>query len=124
MWEQVRRRHPRAELRAYDGSPFDVSRSRGDAIVVYCNDQPPNVPRGGVAGAMADLASGLVLVCVRDVRAFLRLRWDDPRLGVAIGRLIAHELEHVRRGSRAHDRRGWFRACARPEDLVPRAEAR
>jgi hypothetical protein len=108
---EVRRRHPRAALRQYVGDPPHVSRERRAAVVIYCCDQPPRGPRG-VALGMADLRSGVVLVFVRDLRRYLRLRrWDDPRLDVAIGRVIAHELEHLRRGDGAHDRAGWFRRC-------------
>lgn len=119
MWEEVLRRHPRTVLQEYGG---ELPRpDRRSAVVAFCCDQPPYVPRrgGGVALGMTDPARRAVLVFTRDLRLALRLRrWDDPRLDVAIGRVIAHELEHLRRGSGAHDRRGWFRACASPADLL------
>lgn len=115
---EIRRRHPHVSLRRYKGDPFSVARARGDVLVVYCNTPPRGGPRNAIG--MTEHGSRVVLVFTNCLRAALRLRWTDPRLATAIGSTVAHELEHLRRKSRAHDRAGWFRACATPEGLIGR----
>jgi hypothetical protein len=116
---EVLRRHPGARLRPYGGSPLDVRRRPGDVLVIYCTD-PLRAPHGGgvaVGVTVPGHESRAVLVFVVNLMSSLRLRPGDAGLNVAIGRTVAHELEHVRRGKPGHDRRGWFRRCADLDDL-------
>src|SRR6266446_1480238 len=120
---EVRRRHPGARLEPYDGSPFDVRRRRGDVLVIPCSDTPPGAPRDGVAVGTCDRASRTVLVLTTNLAGFLCLRPGDARLDVVLGRTVAHEMEHLRRGTRGHDRRGWFSRCVDLDDLRRRCPA-
>ena len=114
----IRHYHPRASVREYDGDPTTVARARGDVLVIYCATPPRGGPRNAIG--MTEHRSRVVLIFTRFMRDALRLRWADPRLPTAIGRTIAHEVEHLRRGTRGHDRSGWFTACGTPDELLAR----
>jgi hypothetical protein len=107
---EVLRRHPRAVLRPYRGT-FDAAvrrRADGEVVVGY-DPEPPREFVGPDDLGHAYLSAGAALVFTREVMAECRIGdWEDPRVAVAVGRVLAHELEHVRRGVTRHDARGWF----------------
>lgn len=130
VWREVLRRHPRVVLRYYAGTFDDVLRRRRPGEVVLAFGDPPIRRRGrnrdpfGLAGCygVCYTVPRVAIVFAGVVKADCRVRRRyDPRLGTAIGRMAAHELEHLRRPpGHAHDRGGWFRARYSPEALVRR----
>jgi hypothetical protein len=117
MWEEVRRLTPWADLRTYDAGAAVLTREPGDVVVIYSERAPDEMRRRGVLGkAKADRR--LVFVFLGDLERLLRLPRGTHAFQVALGRVVAHELEHVRRGAGGHDERGWFVACLGREDLL------
>jgi len=58
------------------------------------------------------------VVYIRKVERLLGTDLANPRVRIALGRIIAHELEHVRRQSAEHDSEGFFRPCFSREYLL------
>lgn len=117
MWDEVRRLAPWAELRSYDPASATVTRSPGEVLVMYSERAPEEMRRRGVL-AKAKVERRLVFVFVEDLERLLRLPRGTRAFQVSLGRVVAHELEHLRRGAGGHDERGWFTACLGREDLL------
>jgi hypothetical protein len=116
-WEEVLRLTPWAQLRQYDPHADVVEREPGDVVVIYDERAPDQARRRGVL-ALAKVERHLVFVFLADLEALVRHPRGTRAYQVALGRVVAHELEHVRRGSRDHERSGWFVACLGREDLL------
>lgn len=122
---EVHRLTPGAHLRPYQGD--SVVRTEPAHVALVAVERAPDHARqrARVMVAVADHERRLVFVFVRDLEDYLRVPRVDPRYQVALGRVVAHELEHIRRRSRDHDRAGWFLACLTRDDLLsPRFGAR
>jgi hypothetical protein len=126
MMAEVRLRDPGARLRPYGGSPFDVRRARGDVLVIPCSDTPPGAPRDGIAVGTCDRASRTVLVLTTNLAMVLGAAAGDPRVyAAAVARVVAHEMEHLRRDSRARPARVVHAVRGRggpPGPLLPRVQ--
>ncbi len=89
---------------ATNKTPFTAK----DTIVLIREEAPKEI----VALGAAEIDKRVIAVFVKDLEKFLSLDRDNTRFKVAVGRILAHELEHVRRGNKKHDKQGWFRSCA------------
>ena len=72
--------------------------------------------------AAAEIERRVAFVFMRDLERAAGLGRGDPRFQVALGRAVAHELEHVGRGTREHDalknpERFTCRRCSRERRL-------
>jgi hypothetical protein len=118
MWNEIERLIPAVELHAYEKDAA-VFRQDG-AVVVIFKERAPDDFRKMHPDALAvwQRERGLVFVLLKELEDYLRLRRTDCAFAVAVGRIIAHELEHVQRGSGEHDKSGLFKAKLSREDLL------
>ena len=118
--QEIERLVPGVVTQEYAGDK--VKLDPGDALVIFLDRCPKAVAeihrKGKAAGlplAVSRYDQRTVFVFIRDLEDALG---DDPRLKIALGRLVAHELEHVRRQSPEHDETGYFKACLSRDDLL------
>lgn len=118
--QEIERLTPGLVMREY--SDDKVKLDPGDVLVIFLDRCPKGVAdihrKGKAVGlplAVSRYDQRTVFVFVRDLEDALG---DDPRLKIALGRLVAHELEHVRRQSAEHDETGYFKACLSRDDLL------
>ena len=90
-----------------------------DAVLVFYVEEPP-ADRADLkdALAMALYERHRVYVFIKTLETQLRMNRSDPQFRVALGRVLAHEVEHVRRGVPGHDETGFFKACVSREYLL------
>jgi hypothetical protein len=118
--EEIVRLTPGVVLQEYAGDK--VKLDAGDALVIFIDRCPKalaEINRKGTAVGLPLAVSRsdqrTVFVFIRDLEDALG---DDPRFKIALGRLVAHELEHIRRQSPEHDETGYFKACLSRDDLL------
>lgn len=118
--QEIVRLTPGLVLQEYSGDK--VKLDPGDTLVIFLDRCPKAVAeihrKGKAVGlplAVSRYDQRTVFVFVRDLEDALG---DDPRLKIALGRLVAHELEHVRRQSHDHDETGYFKECLSRDDLL------
>jgi hypothetical protein len=116
------RLQPEAQVSYYSGPSVD--RLPSEPLVIFV-DRCPREVREGYARlnhpaplAAALLSTSTVFVFVRDLEDYLGMPSSDPRFRLALGRVIAHEVEHVRRGSPDHDKRGFFQSCLSRTEML------
>jgi hypothetical protein len=115
-WKEVERLTPGVKLVQYEGT--GLWRDADDVIIVYTDDKAPQPFKDRVLLARADYKERIVFVHVKDMESYLELNRRAPRFQIALGRVVAHELEHVRRQTGTHDTTGWFQACLSREDML------
>lgn len=109
---ELRRLQPDVELGTYD--PHEISAGPCDVVAGFRLDHA----EGGVL-AQAVPSARRIYVFTRDVERAIRKDAAHPIYQIALGRLLAHELEHVRRGAGSpHDTKGFFAACLTPRTMV------
>jgi len=117
-WREIKRLQPGIELRAYeqDGS---VYQGPTDVVVIF-KDRAPTDFRTAHPNAIAVYSRRrrLAFVILKDMEEWLGLNRTQPQFQIALGRVIAHELEHSKRESHEHDQDGFFRSRYRQEDLL------
>jgi len=118
--QEVVRLTPGVVTQEYSGDK--VSLGAGDTLVVFMDRCPKGLAAinrqtqaVGLPLAVTQYDKRTVFVFIRDLEDALG---DDPRLKIALGRLIAHELEHLRRQSSEHDKTGYFKACLTRDELL------
>jgi hypothetical protein len=118
--EEIVRLTPGVVLQEYAGDK--VKLDAGDTLVIFVDRCPKalaEINRKGTAVGLPLAVSRsdqrTVFVFIRDLEDALG---DDPRFKIALGRLVAHELEHIRRQSPEHDETGYFKACLSRDDLL------
>jgi hypothetical protein len=118
--QEIVRLTPGVVMQEYSGDK--VKLDAGDALVIFLERCPKAVAeihrKGKAVGlplAVSRYDQRTVFVFIRDLEEALG---DDPRLKIALGRLVAHELEHVRRQSPDHDETGYFKECLSRDDLL------
>ncbi len=114
VWQEIERLRPGVwTLRDYEGPT--VQRRPGE-IVVILTLEPMNRRKGTLA--VSAYERRLIVVYVREVERLLGTDIANPRARIALARIIAHELEHVRRQSAEHDAGGFFKSCLSREYLL------
>ena len=114
VWQEIERLRPGLwTLRHYEGPT--VQRLPGE-IVVVLTLEPTNRRKGTLA--VSAYQRRLIVVYVREVERLLGTDIANPRARIALARIIAHELEHVRRQSTEHDTEGFFKSCLSREYLL------
>ena len=118
--QEIARLTPGVILRKYSGDKVQLDAS--DTLVVFVERCPKALAEihrkrktVGLPLAVSRYDQRTVFVFIRDLEDSLG---DDPRVKIALGRLVAHELEHVRRQSPDHDETGYFKACLSRDDLL------
>lgn len=106
---EIVRLAPYASVFVYEGDQVRRDPTR-DVVVIYMDRAPDHLRRRN-ALAVAYYEKRIVAVFVRDLEDYLRTNRGDPVFRIALGRVIAHELEHVRRQTDQHDADGFFKAC-------------
>lgn len=119
---EMSRLAPSVEVAYYTGDR--VERYPSEPLVIFVDRCPKEVREGYArAGQPAPLAAALLathtaFVFVRDLEDYLGMPASDPRFRIALGRVIAHELEHLRRNSPDHDAKGFFKACLGRDEML------
>jgi len=108
---EIKRLQPEVVIATYTGST--ITRQPGEAVVLLGEIGADN--RVGVA-----LSDGRVIVYQRTLERAIDYTRGHPLFRLAMARVIAHELEHLRRGGPEHDKAGWFSRCPSKRDLVDR----
>lgn len=108
----------------YEGT--EVRRAAGEIVLLIKDETPAEWRRerdphyGAVAAA--DPERRLIFVFEKDLQRNLGLNRTDPLYRIALGRVIAHEVEHLRRAAAGlppgHDESGWFRACPSRDEMT------
>jgi hypothetical protein len=118
--QEIVRLTPGLVMQEYSGDK--VKLDAGDTLVIFLDRCPKAVAeihrKGRAVGlplAVSRYDQRTVFVFIRDLEEALG---GDPRLKIALGRLVAHELEHVRRQSPDHDETGYFKECLSRDDLL------
>src|SRR5689334_11629132 len=112
--QEAKRLTPWARFETYQGDA--VEQGPDQVAVLFTNRRATGVFAGAVGIALYD--RGLVLVFMRDLEDALGKNRGDPMFKVALGRVVAHELEHVRRGKPGHDETGYFAACPTRDNML------
>jgi hypothetical protein len=112
-WKELIRLQPGADLTGYEGQPVDLG--PGDVVVVFGERYP-----GPGQSPLADvwLEKRTVFLFLGDIEDHLGLARGDPVFKIAVGRTIAHELEHIRRNSHDHDPDGFFARCLGRKEML------
>src|SRR5260370_11959680 len=97
------------------GEGGSVLRTWGGGVVV-CEARAGLGPRGRLAAT--DYQRRLIVVYLRKVERLLGTDLANPRVRIALGRIIAHELEHVRRQTAEPDSEAFFRPYSSPHYLL------
>lgn len=116
MRQELARFEPTLELERYSGKSVERDPSR-DVVVVYMEDAPADFREKGALAA-AVYGKRMIYVFVRDLERYLSINKGDPRFRIALGRILAHELEHVRRQRPGHDAQGYFKACLSKDEML------
>ena len=124
--QEVVRLTPGVVLQEYSGDK--VKLDAGDTLVIFTDRCPKALAEINRKGQPVGLPLAVsrsdqrtVFVFIRDLEDALG---DDPRVKIALGRLVAHELEHIRRQSSDHDETGYFKAGLTRDDLLRLGTAR
>jgi hypothetical protein len=114
VWQEIERLRPGLwTLRDYEGT--SVQRFPGEIVVVLTLE--PMKRRKGTL-AVSAYERRLIVVYVREVERLLGTDIANPKARIALARIIAHELEHVRRQSVEHDADGFFKSCLSRDYLL------
>lgn len=88
-----------------------------DVVVLYRESAPEDI-RSERAAAAFDRERRMVFVFIGDMERLLNVKRSDPRFAVALGRAIAHEVEHARHGPGQHDSEGFFKGELTREQML------
>ena len=120
-WKEIERLTPGVELHAYEPDAA-VFQQDGEVVVIFKERAPSEFRKlHPDALAVCQRERGLVFVLVREIEDFLKVNRTEPAFRIAVGRIIAHELQHVQRGA-PHDEAGLFKPQLSREDLLRREE--